>query len=124
MKLRAVIWTVVGIVVVVLTLFILLTGRAGRSKRITLQDLKRQASRSEKTINKLYTEINQAKAVPLTPMQSQLLTEAENNLKKAEELLNRVREGTEVAAVNKNLQEVHDLIGKTRRIIRRATKPK
>lgn len=123
MKLRLVIWTVVGIVVVAFGIFILLAGKAGQSKRVTLNDLKRQLTRTEQAVNDLTAKLAQAKAVPLPPPQSELLGKAEENLNRARELLQEAKGSNERALVEKTLREIHQLIRQCRRFIREAKKP-
>lgn len=123
MKLRLIIWTVVGIIALAFVIFILFSGRAGRSKRVTIEDLKRQLTRTEQTANELTAKLNQTKAVPLPSTQSEILGKAEKDLNQAKELLQEVKGKSDRALVEKKLREIHQLLRQARRLIRQATKP-
>ncbi|NPV13832.1 hypothetical protein HPY86_02740 [candidate division WOR-3 bacterium] len=124
MKLRVVVWLVVGIVVVIGVLFLILTGKSTRSKKVTLEDLKRQATRTETTVNELTARLAQAKAVPLPPEKKQLLSEVENNLNQARELVHKTKNSTNLREAEEALRKAHRLIRQSRRLLREATNPK
>ncbi len=124
MKGRIILWSVVGVLVIAGVLFILLTGKSTRRNQVTIDDLKRQAARTETSINELTAKLAQAKAVPLPAEKVQMLTEAEQKLNQARTLLAEVKNATEPGKANETLRNVHRVIRQVRRRLREATKPK
>ncbi|MCL6466385.1 MAG: hypothetical protein K6T77_06505 [candidate division WOR-3 bacterium] len=124
MKLRVVVWLIVGIVVVIGSLFLVLTGKSSRGKKVTIEDLKRQAARTETTVNALTARLAQAKAIPLPPEKSRYIAEIENNLTQARELVEKTKNSTGIREAEESLRKAHRLIRQTRRLLREATSPK
>ncbi|GEM_PF-891796 len=124
MKLRVVVWLIVGIIVVIGTLFLLLTGKSSRGKKVTLEDLKRQAARTETTVNDLTARLAQAKAIPLPPEKSRYINEIENNLTQARELVAKTKTSTGIREAEESLRKAHRLIRQSRRMLREATNVK
>jgi uncharacterized membrane-anchored protein YhcB (DUF1043 family) len=123
-KLRVVVWLIVGIIVVIGTLFLLLTGKSSRGKKVTLEDLKRQAARTETTVNELTARLAQAKAIPLPPEKIRYITEIENNLTQVRELVAKTKNSTGIREAEESLRKAHRLIRQSRRMLREATNPK
>lgn len=122
MKLRVIIWTVVGILVIAGTIFII-TGSRASQRRITLKELKLQAERTEAGINQLAARLAQAKAVPLSPEASQRLDSVETLLNTARTLLEQAKTENEPRAVEEKLRTIHRMLTRARRQIRIATRP-
>jgi len=123
-KIRVIIWTITAILVVVGTLFLLLGGKRTQRKIITFKDLQYQTQRTEQNINELFARLAQARAVPLPPGSSQLITEAEAQLNQARDLIEKNKQTTDIKTMGKNLRLAHRLLTKTRRLLRTATRPK
>lgn len=124
MKLRVVVWLIVGIIVIIGILFLVLTGKSSRRQKVTLEDLKRQATRMESSINKLTAQLAQAKAIPLPQEKMPLISEAENTLSQARELVQKTKITSDLQTARESLREAHRLIRKLRRLLHRATTPK
>ncbi|MGB9742470.1 MAG: hypothetical protein ACP5JB_03775 [candidate division WOR-3 bacterium] len=122
MKLRIVIWTIVGILVVAMLLFLLLGGK-GTQRRITLKELHLQTERTEKSINELSGRLAQARAIPLSPDAVSALRAAESLLTQARTLMEKAKTGTDPKTVEQHLRTVHRLLTRTRRLLRDATRP-
>ncbi len=122
MKLRVIIWIVVGIIVVAGVIFLVITGKSPRAKKISLDDLKRQAERSTNSINKLTARLMEAKATPLPPEKSQLVAEVEKNLNEARSLLDAVKNSSDLKQAEKDLRSAHRLIRQSRRLLQQLTK--
>ncbi|MEO0004463.1 MAG: hypothetical protein ABIK47_04855 [candidate division WOR-3 bacterium] len=122
MKLRFIIWAVVGVVVVAGVIFLVLSGKTPQ-KKVTINDLRLQIERDEKTINELTAKLAQARAVPLPPANAELLSQAETNLNDARTLIEKAKQSENIRDVEANLREAHSLLTKCRRLLRAATKP-
>ncbi len=123
MKLRIIVWTIVGIVVIAGVLFLVLTGKGTKGGKISLDDLKRQAERSQASVNKLTGQLMQAKATPLPAEKNRLLEEAEEKLNQARSLLESVKNSSNLRQAESELREAHRLIRQCRRLLYQATKP-
>ncbi len=124
MKTRVVIWTIIAILVVAGTLFLLLTARKTQRKIVTIKDLQYQTQRTEKNINDLFAKLAQARAVPLPSASSELITQAEAYLTQARDLIETNKQTNDIKTMENNLRLAHRLLTKTRRLIRSATRPK
>jgi C4-dicarboxylate-specific signal transduction histidine kinase len=122
MKLRIIIWTVVGILVIAAVLFLLFGGK-GTQRRITLKELQLQVERTEENINELTGRLAQARAIPLSPAAVSSLNTAESLLNQARTLIENTRTSTDPKTVDQNLRTVHRLLTRSRRLIRDATRP-
>lgn len=122
MKLRIVIWTVVGILVVIGAIF-LLAGRKSYQRRITLKELRLQTERTEKNINQVSARLAQARAIPLTPEAARSLNTAESLLNQTRTLIESAKSSTDPKIVEQNLRTIHRLLTRTRHLIRNATRP-
>ncbi|MGQ9678266.1 MAG: hypothetical protein ACUVUD_03185 [bacterium] len=123
MKLRVAVWLVVGIILIIGVLFLVLTGKSSQRKKVTLEDLKRQATRTESSINALTGRLAQAKAIPLPPEKTPLLTENENILNRAREMVQKAKNSSDFRTAFESLREAHRLIRKSRRLLHKATTP-
>lgn len=124
MKLRIIIWSIVGIVVIIGVLFLVLTGKNTRRVRVTLDDLKREAAKIERSINELNGRLAQARAVPLPPEKNAALSQVESHLNQTQKLIENVKNSTDVRTANDALRQAHRLIRKCRRLLREATTPR
>jgi tRNA/tmRNA/rRNA uracil-C5-methylase (TrmA/RlmC/RlmD family) len=122
MKLRIIIWTVVGILVVAGIIFLIFGGKNPR-QRVTLKELKWQTERTEKSINELFGQLAQAKAIPLPGTAAQSLNTAESLLNQSRTIIEQTKKDNDLKTIEQNLRTVHRLLTKTRRIIREATRP-
>ncbi len=123
MKLRVIIWIIVGIIAVAGVLFLLLSGKT-QQKKVTINDLRFQIQRDEEKINELTAQLAQARAVPLPPNNAQLVNEAETNLNEAHTLLETAKQSENLRDIEANLKEVHLRMTKCRRLLRAATRRK
>lgn len=121
MKLRVVVWSIAGIIVIIGVLFLVLTGKSSRRQKVTLEDLKRQATRTESSINKLTAQLAQAKAIPLPQEKMPLISEAENALTQARELVQKTKTSSDLQTASESLRKAHRLIRKLRRLLHSAT---
>lgn len=122
MKMRFIVWAVVGVTVVVGAIFLVLSGRT-RQKKVTLSDLRFQIQRDEETINELTAKLAQARAVPLPPANAELLNQAEKKLNDARTLIEKAKQSENIRDVDENLKAAHLLMSQCRRLLRAATKP-
>lgn len=122
MKLRIIIWTVVGILVIAGIIFIIAGGKSTQ-RRITLKEIKLQTERTEASLNQVTARLAQAKAVPLSPEAASSLNAAESLLTQARTLLEETKSETEPKTAEEKLRIIHRLLTRARRLIRNATKP-
>ncbi len=122
MKLRIIIWTAVGILVIAGVIFII-AGSKSIPRRITVKEIRLQTERTESSLNQVTARLAQAKAVPLTPEAASSLNTAESLLSQARTMLAEVKSDNDPKTAEGKLRIIHRLLTRTRRLIRNAAKP-
>lgn len=122
MKTRVIVWTAVAVLVLLVVLLVLSSGRRGRLPRVQLSDLHQRAASVESKLAEKASEIVRIKATPVTNPQA--LAEAEKHLAEALALVRKVKESDNVRQADTDLRSAHRLITRLNRELRLAVKTK
>jgi hypothetical protein len=124
LKSRVVVWTIVGILVLVGIVFIVATKPLGsRGGARTLEQTKAYTDRVESQLNRLAMRLSQArKATPSGADTSKLFAEAERLLTAARAGIGKIRDAKEMKQAEAELRDVNQLIRQARRSLELASK--
>jgi len=123
LKSRFLVWTLVGILVIVGVVVIATSSKSTRAPKVTLDLVKSGAAQAEIQIDRLVarvTEARKATAPGATPNPG--LDEADRLLAQAREKLGQVREATELKQAEPLLVEGRQMLRKARRAVELATR--
>ncbi len=125
MKSRIVVWTLVGVAVLVGVIVILTVPKAPRGPRVTLDLMKTDASQAEFQLDRLVARIAEAKKTTAPgAAASKSLDEADRLLAQAREKLGQVKQATDLKLAEPLLRDARQMLRRARRAIEVGTKGK
>ncbi len=123
MKSRIIVWSLVGIVVVIGVILIVTAPRNTRGPRLTLDIIKNEAVQAEVQLDRLVARLDARRKSAARGAGTEGLDEAERLLADAREKLSRVKEATGLSEAQKLLIEGREALRKARRAVELATRP-
>ena len=123
MNSRILVWSLVGIVVIVGVILVLTAPKTSRGPKVTTEMMKSEAARAETQLDRLVARLAEREKSVAPGAGTVNLDEADRLLAEAREKLGQAKQATDVKEAQKLLIECRDTLRKARRAVELATKP-
>ena len=123
MNSRILVWSLVGIVVIVGVILVLTAPKTSRGPKVTTEMMKSEAARAETQLDRLVARLAEREKSVVPGAGTVNLDEADRLLAEAREKLGQAKQASDVKEAQKLLIECRDTLRKARRAVELATKP-
>ena len=124
MKSRILVWSLVGVVVIIGATVILTAPKTARGPKVTSDVLKSEAADAEAQLNRLVARLEARRKTTPPGASAEAFGEADRLLAEAREKLGQVNQATDLKVTRQLLMEARDSLRRARRAVELATKPR
>ena len=124
MKSRILVWSLVGIIVIIGVVVVLTAPKTARGPKVTADALKSEAAEAENQLNRLVARLEARRKTTPPGVNTDAFGEADRSLAEAREKLGQVKQATDIKAIRQLLIEARQALRKARRAVQLATKPR
>jgi len=123
-KSRILVWSLVGIIVIIGVVVVLTAPKTARGPKVTADALKSEAAEAENQLNRLVARLEARRKTTPPGVNTDAFGEADRSLAEAREKLGQVKQATDIKAIRQLLIEARQALRKARRAVQLATKPR
>lgn len=123
MKSRLVVWTLVGIVVIVGVIVVLTAPKTSRGPKVTIDTIKTEVARADTQLDRLVVRSAEGRKSVKPGAGTQGLDEADRLLAEARDKLGQAEQATDIKQAGQLLIESREALRKARRAVELATRP-
>ena len=124
MKSRILVWSLVGIVVIIGAMVILTAPKTARGPKVTSDALNSEVAEAETQLNRLVARLEARRKTTPPGASTEAFGEADRLLAEAREKLGQVKQATDLKVNRQLLIEARESLRKARRAVELATKPR
>ncbi len=121
MKSRILVWSLVGIVVIVGLIVVLTAPKNARGPKVTSDALKAEAAKVEGQLDRLVARLEARRKANRPGAGSEAVAEADRLLAEARDKLGQVKQATDIKDIQRLLIEARQALRKARRAVELAT---
>ena len=122
MKSRILVWSLVGVVVIIGAIVILTAPKTGPGPRVTSDALKREAAQAETQLDRLVARLEARRKTTPPGASTEAFGEADRLLAEAREKLGQAKQATDLKETRQLLIEAREALRKARRAVELATR--
>jgi hypothetical protein len=123
-KSRILVWSLVGIVVIIGAIVVVTSPKNTRGPKLTPEIVKREAARAEIQLDRLVVRLDARRKATAPGAGTEAFGEADRLLAEAREKLGQVKQATDLKEAHQFLIEGREALRKARRAVELATKPR
>ncbi len=123
MKSRILVWSLVGIVVIIGVIVILTAPKTAPGPKVTAEALKGEVARAETQLDRLSARLEARRKATPSGGGAEAIGEADRLLAEARDRLGQAKQATDLAEIRQLLMEGREALRKARRAVELATKP-
>jgi len=121
-KSRILVWSLVGVVVIIGAIVILTAPKTGPGPRVTSDALKREAAQAETQLDRLVARLEARRKTTPPGASTEAFGEADRLLAEAREKLGQAKQATDLKETRQLLIEAREALRKARRAVELATR--
>jgi len=122
-KSRILVWSLVGIVVIIGVIVILTAPKTARGPKVTPDALKSEVAKAETQLDRLSARLEARRKATPPGAGSEALGEADRLLAEARDRLGQAKQATDLKEIQRLLIEGREVLRRARRAVELATKP-
>ena len=123
MNSRILVWSLVGIVVIVGVIVVLTAPKTSRGPKVTVDALKSEAAAAQAQLDRLAARLEARRKTPPPGAGTDAFGEADRLLAEAREKLGQVKQATDLKETSQLMIEARQTLRKARRAVELAVKP-
>ncbi len=124
LKSRILVWSLVGIIVIIGTIVTLTAPKTARDPKVTADALKSETAEAESQLDRLVARLEARRKTTPPGANTDAFGEADRLLAEAREKLGQVKQATDLKETRRLLIEAREALRKARRAVQLATKPR
>lgn len=123
MKSRILVWSLVGIVVIIGVIVVVTSPKSTRGPKVTPDALKSEVAKAETQLDRLVARLEARRKATPPGAGTEALGEADRLLAEARDKLGQAKQATDLTEIQQLLIEGREALRKARRAVELATKP-